>query len=142
MLRSFFILLALSVFACSSSDSQNTTPDTPKTTEPKAQDGVLSAEEFAKLLETQSNAQLVDVRTADEFAGGHLRGAKNLDYLSGELNSGLGQLDRERPVMLYCKKGGRSAKSYKLLKKAGFKTVYDLEGGYTEWVRQNLPIEE
>lgn len=76
-------------------------------------------------------ATLLDVRTPAEFAQGHLPGALNIPVQ--ELPQRVGELpDAERPVVVYCAMGGRSASAAALLKKAGFSRVLDL-GPMTAW---------
>jgi hypothetical protein len=80
------------------------------------------------------SAQIVDVRTSKEVAQGKIQGSVNIDYFSPTfVASALNKLDKTKPVLVYCAAGGRSASAAKDLKKAGFKKVYDLEGGYDSW---------
>jgi len=75
-------------------------------------------------------AQLIDVRTPAEFKAGHVSGATNipLSLLPVRMN----ELDRERPVVVYCRSGGRSASAGGILTKAGFGGVHDL-GPMSAW---------
>lgn len=81
---------------------------------------------------------LVDVRTADEFATGHIYGALNipLDTLESRLN----EFPRTEPVIVYCRSGNRSAQASQLLADAGYTQIYDL-GGINAWTEQGFPIE-
>ncbi len=98
---------------------------------------VLSKVEFQEKISTLPDVQLVDVRTPEEFGEGHLEGAINIDFLDDEVfSSGIRGLDKDRPVLLYCRSGRRSASAGKLLLKDGFKEVYDLEGGYLNWTEE------
>lgn len=85
-----------------------------------------SPEQLRRIAEAlQQGAKLIDVRTAMEFSSGHLPNAVNLPL--GSLNptaKELGAMDR--PVVVYCASGARSAHAAKLLRNAGFKTVLDL----------------
>lgn len=94
--------------------------------------------------ETKMNeptSQIVDVRTPGEFASGHIAKAVNMDVTSSDFESQIASLDKEKPVMVYCKMGGRSAKAAGILKENGFKNVYDLDGGIMSWNNANKPIE-
>ncbi|MEQ3691494.1 MAG: rhodanese-like domain-containing protein [Flavobacterium sp.] len=93
---------------------------------------VLEVEKFEQKL-SEENVQLVDVRTADEFAEGHLPNAINIDINGDSFDIETAKLDKEKPVMVYCKKGGRSAKAAANLKAQGFKTISDLDGGIMSW---------
>jgi rhodanese-related sulfurtransferase len=93
----------------------------------------VSQAEFKKHMK-EPGAQLLDVRTAKEVAGGKIQGAMNIDYFSVDfITLAEKKLDKSKPVLVYCAAGGRSANAAKDLKKAGFKVVYDLEGGYDNW---------
>ena len=93
----------------------------------------VSQTEFKKLMKDPS-AQIVDVRTANEVAQGKINGSMNIDYFSPTfVSTAQKKLDKTKPVLVYCAAGGRSASAAKDLKKAGFKKVYDLEGGFDAW---------
>ncbi len=81
---------------------------------------------------------LVDVRTPDEFATGHINGAVNIPLDS--LETRLSEVPRTEPVVLYCRSGNRSAKAAQILANAGYTRIYDL-GGINAWTEQGFPIE-
>ena len=84
-----------------------------------------------KTIISSDEIQLVDVRTPKEFAAGHIQGAINSNYFDkNELISFFKTLDKSKPVAVYCKVGGRSAKAANILEEMGFKEIYDLKGGY------------
>ncbi|MCB0793280.1 MAG: rhodanese-like domain-containing protein [Flavobacteriales bacterium] len=87
-------------------------------------------------------AQLVDVRTPDEFATGHLEGAIGLDWAGGILEQRMSELDKELPVLVYCASGRRSAAAASALRNDGFRIVYELEGGISAWRSSGLPVLE
>jgi rhodanese-related sulfurtransferase len=87
---------------------------------------------FEKLMQDE-NAQLVDVRTPEEYAEGHLKNALNISISFDNFESQLEILDKNKPVLVYCKMGGRSAKAAAKLKELGFKSISDLDGGITSW---------
>lgn len=82
--------------------------------------------------------QLIDVRTPEEFAGGHIAGAVNIPLQ--ELSQRLGEISTEQPVVLYCRSGNRSAQAAQLLAKAGYPQIYDL-GGIIAWQQAGFSIE-
>lgn len=96
---------------------------------------VLSQKDFkAKMAELGADIQLVDVRRPNEHREGHIEGALNIDFLEEDFARQMErQLDKNKPVMLYCRSGRRSAQAAEQLKALGFKQVYDLEGGFLEW---------
>lgn len=93
---------------------------------------LVTAEEMQSILEME-DVQLVDVRSEKEYHQGHIVNSQNIDFNSPTFDEDIAKLDKEKPVILYCKGGGRSAKCAKKLKDAGFEKVYDLEGGISKW---------
>lgn len=75
-------------------------------------------------------AQLVDVRTSGEYAAGALPGATNLPVET--IYQWVNQLDREKPVLLYCRSGARSGAARNFLRGLGFHGAYNL-GAYAVW---------
>ena len=73
-----------------------------------------------------SGAQILDVRTREEFQGGAYPGARNIPVQ--ELGSRLGELDPSKPVVVYCAAGGRSASAASLMMQAGFTDVVNAGG--------------
>lgn len=88
------------------------------------------------------DALILDVREPSEYASGHIPRARHipLGLLAGRLN----ELEKfkDKPVLVGCRSGQRSARACGILKKAGFETVYNLAGGIMAWERANLPIEK
>jgi phage shock protein E len=79
----------------------------------------------------RAGARLVDVRTPQEYSGQHLSGALNLPV--SDLGPRLGELEpKSQPIVVYCASGWRSAGAARMLKQAGFQSVYDL-GPMSAW---------
>ncbi len=93
----------------------------------------LAPKVFAEKLQSDTNPQLLDVRTPEEFAGQHLDKAANLNWNSGDFDKQLTAYDKNKPVYVYCLSGGRSAKAAEKLSGMGFTKVYELEGGIMKW---------
>ena len=89
---------------------------------------------FDAKLSQLPDEQLIDVRTPAEYEGGHLTNATLIDIKSNDFDEAVSQLDKTRPVMVYCAKGGRSTAAVTRLEALGFREVYELEGGLTGWV--------
>lgn len=89
-------------------------------------------EDFAALA-GKPGVFLLDVRNSDEFASGRLAGAKLVPV--AELESRLSELpaDKKTPILVYCAKGGRSARAARLLSEKGYESVHDLAGGIAAW---------
>lgn len=81
---------------------------------------------------------LIDVRTPEEFATGHIRGAVNIPVDS--LESRLNEVPGEQPIVVYCRSGNRSATASQILAQAGYTSIYDL-GGLNDWTAQGFPVE-
>ncbi len=83
-----------------------------------------------------NGATILDVRTEGEFSEGHISGAINMEI--GEMSEEeIEKLDKEKSYLLYCRSGGRSSRATQILDFLDFKNVYNLEGGYMEWVKKN-----
>ena len=82
---------------------------------------------------------VLDVRTQDEFEAGSLPGATLVDFYGDDFVRRIEDLDREVPYLVYCRSGGRSAKTAQLMGQLGFRDVTDVEGGMLAWVDAGLP---
>ncbi len=118
-MRLLFFFLTVLGFSCSpnAANSQNK----------------LSPDAFEAMLKSDTTIQLVDVRTPAELQDGYIAGAQNMDFQNANFSKKISQLDKNRPVLVYCAVGGRSAKAAGQFAKKGFLKVYDLEGGMTAW---------
>jgi rhodanese-related sulfurtransferase len=83
---------------------------------------------------------LLDVRTPQEYAKGHLRDAVLIDYRSKTFEQEIGRLDRGKTYLLYCRTGNRSDKAMDLMRTLGFGRVYHLAGGIEKWKEDSRPI--
>ncbi|AUC80714.1 rhodanese-like domain-containing protein [Lacinutrix sp. Bg11-31] len=119
------LVLMISVFSCSTKTKNGIT--------------VVSIEEMQTLIDLE-NVQLVDVRTPAEHKAGHISNSQNIDFNSPTFEDDITKLDKEKPVILYCQRGARSAKCADKLLQAGFKKIYDLKGGFSEWEHVDLDI--
>jgi len=93
---------------------------------------LVTAEEMQSILELE-DVQLVDLRSPEDYDENHILNSQNIDFSSPTFDDDITKLDKEKPVILYCKGGGRSAKCAQKLKEAGFKKIYDLDGGISKW---------
>ncbi len=81
---------------------------------------------------------VIDVRRPDEFAAGHVPGAINID--SRQFGERLTDLDRNGTHVIYCQRGGRSSGIREMMREAGFREVYEIEGGMSAWTVAGLPV--
>ena len=95
-------------------------------------DSRLSAAEFVE--RRRASDPVLDVRTAAEFARGHLKGAIHVDVMSSDFASRIegltkkGKLKTDQPVYLYCQSGGRSGRATRTLRGMGFDEAYNVGG--------------
>jgi phage shock protein E len=102
------VVSTLSLSACSSSDSTSTTDSS-----------IVN-------VELVPAGNVIDVRTAEEFAEGHVQGARNLDIQNGDFEAALATLDKDVLYNVYCRSGNRSATAVAMMRNAGFTNVVDL----------------
>lgn len=101
----------------------------------------IPVDQFEKKLAETPNAQLIDVRTADEFSEGHLKNAVNMNVNREDYKQQFGTLDKNRPVFVYCLSGGRSSNAAKIMQQMGFKEIYNMDGGILKWDKAGKYIE-
>jgi thioredoxin 1 len=102
---------------------------------------LLSPEAFEKAIASE-DAQLVDVRTPEEYKKGHVKNALLIDWKKKEQFGKIAskKLDPSRPVYVYCAAGVRSHAAAEFLRKKGFSMVYELDGGIEKWKDEKKPI--
>ena len=101
---------------------------------------VLSYDDFKNQI-NNDNVLLFDIRTMDEFNSGHLKGSINIDFYEEKLfDKFFKKVNKSKPIYIYCRSGNRSKKSSEKLKKLGFVKIYDLEGGYKNWIKKIFGI--
>lgn len=98
-------------------------------------------EAYTLLLKNKDNQSFVvlDVRTPKEFADGHIENAVNLDYYSETFKKALNNLDHNKTYLIYCGVGRRAGPAADLMKELGFREVYNIAGGLTDWKKAGLP---
>ncbi len=99
--------------------------------------GDYTPRQVAELLGS-SELQLIDVRQRDEYDAGRISGSRLIEL--ADLPAAAGSIDRERPVIVYCRSGGRSALATEALRVAGF-DAHNMLGGLLAWDSAGLPLE-
>jgi rhodanese-related sulfurtransferase len=118
--RIALLLISLSFFACKTNEVQSI----------KVVDKVTIEKDVIG-----KNTQLIDVRTPEEYDAGHIDNALNFNIINRDtFLIQVQKLNKNQPVYLYCKMGGRSNRAAKLLKKQGFKKIFDYSAGYNDWI--------
>lgn len=99
----------------------------------------VSASEFDKEIKAGS-VQLLDVRTLQEYAEGHIDGALNINIQSDDFRQRAEkELSKDSTILVYCRSGRRSMEAAEMLTKLGYKVV-NLKGGIIEWKGDGLPV--
>jgi rhodanese-related sulfurtransferase len=99
----------------------------------------LSVTEFsAKVVE--AGVITLDVRTPGEFAEGHVKGARLIDFQSGNFENEISILDKNATYAVYCRSGNRSGQAVKVMRDAGFTKVFNMNGGVIDWANAGLPL--
>ncbi|WP_165065860.1 rhodanese-like domain-containing protein [Desulfovibrio sp. ZJ200] len=103
----------------------------------------VSVQEAAALLKSPpAGLMIIDVRTPGEFRQGHLPGAQNMDFFGGRFDLQLEAMPKDRPVLLYCRAGQRSAGAYEAMSKAGAAHILHMSEGIEAWQKAGLPLEK
>ena len=101
-------------------------------------EGAVKPDQAAVLIKDKKDLQLIDVRTASEYAEGHLANAKLIPLQ--DLAQRLAEIDKSKPVLLYCRSGHRSGNALKVLQEKGYKNASHVEGGIIAWQAAGLPV--
>lgn len=115
----FLLVITIAISSCKGQPSKNIESVTP--------------EAFAKKISETPKAQILDVRTPEEFASERIDNAENVNWLGDNFVAGVEKYDKSKPIFVYCKSGARSAQAAEKLQDLGFKTIYQLEGGLLKW---------
>ena len=99
----------------------------------------LTVKEYAKAIEDTAIVRL-DVRTAEEFAEGHIAKTLNIDVLKNDFESkAVAMLPKNHIIAVNCRSGKRSKNAARILVKNGFKVI-ELDGGYNDWIKNRMPV--
>lgn len=123
-LHLYFLVISFAISSCNGQTSKNIE--------------TIEATAFAKKINETPKAQILDVRTPEEFTLGHIDDATNVNILADDFVANIKNFDKSKPVFVYCKSGGRSQKAANKLQELGFKTIYNLDGGILKWEAAGL----
>lgn len=118
----YFIVISFIAFSCNSQTAVQT----------------IDVTSYSKKIKETPNAQILDVRTPEEYTSGHIENSDNVNWLSESFVARTDKYDKTKPVFVYCKSGGRSIKASNKLAELGFTTVYNLDGGMLKWEAAGL----
>ena len=102
----------------------------------------LSPERFKAAIAGEKAPMIIDLRTNDEIKNkGYIKGSVQIDYLAKDFDLKLSVLDKSKTYYIYCAAGGRSGDCAEQMEKQGFKRVFNLEKGFSDWAAKGMPIE-
>ena len=102
----------------------------------------IDSKEAYRLIKADANIAILDVRTAKEFADGHVAGAFNIDVNQADFTQKIDELDRSKTYIVYCRSGRRSSKAVCIMSAKGFKNLYNVSDGFVGWNKNGLPFEK
>ncbi len=104
-------------------------------------ENITPQEAFTLIQNNKTNPDFVilDVRTPEEFADGHIENTINIDYYSETFRDELDKLDKNETYLIYCRSGNRSGKTLDMMVELNFKEVYNMLGGIVQWEAEGLP---
>lgn len=126
------LVALLGLAACSAADADADAP----TSSPQ----VLDAPAAVELLAQRDDVVIIDVRTPEEFAGGHLDGARLIDIQGEDFAERIAELDPDATTVVYCRTGNRSANAVAMMDRQGFSDLYDA-GGYADLAEAGAPVD-
>ncbi len=105
---------------------------------------VTSEEAYALIQDNKDNQNfvIIDVRTPEEYADGHIEEAINFDYYSEAFRDELNKLDKDKTYLIYCRTGKRSRAAADIMQELGFGNGYNMLGGIVQWEAVGLPTVE
>ncbi|HEY6914193.1 MAG TPA: rhodanese-like domain-containing protein [Paludibacter sp.] len=107
-----------------------------------AQKTQLSSPEIKEVLKKNKSIVILDVRTAEEFAAGHLKGAQNIDIRQPDAYSKLDKLNHQASYLVYCRTNHRSGIAADYMVQKGFKNIYQMMDGFPGWAANNFAYEK
>ena len=128
---SILFLTAFSIFSIACSNGQN---------QASSINSNLNPIEFQAKIKSTPNAVILDVRTPEEFAEGHLENAINMNWNDQNFKSEISKIKFSDTIFIYCLSGGRSSTAANFLRTSGYQLVYEMSGGIMKWRGANLPL--
>ncbi len=126
-----FLVIAGGFYFLTRNQSSDIQPDAQAggNNQEQSQHKLVAGMEFAKELQAQPEAVVLDVRTPAEFGSGHVANARNLDFYDSGFSTQLDALDKSKHYFIYCRSGSRSAQAVRIMKQLGFSQITELSGG-------------
>jgi rhodanese-related sulfurtransferase len=100
--------------------------------------GLVTPDQAAEL--AASGVTVIDVRTPEEYAEGHLEGARLIDFSAPTFADDVATLDPDGEYLVYCRSGNRSGQAVEVMAQLGFDQVWDMDGGVIAYAQAGLPL--
>ncbi|AEH06459.1 rhodanese-like domain-containing protein [Methanothermococcus okinawensis] len=101
-----------------------------------------SKEIYDMISKNDDELYILDVRTPAEYKERHIKNAKLINVNDAEFENEINKLDKSKKYIVYCRSGVRSMKACEIMEKSGFKELYNLIGGITNWKNNGFPVEK
>ena len=102
----------------------------------------ITIDEAAKLVTSNTNVVVLDVRTPDEFRAGHIKGATNINFNDKDFAKRVEALDKDKTYIIHCAAGGRSTRACNQIKTMDFKNILHMKQGFSAWEEAGKPVEK
>lgn len=102
----------------------------------------VTPDEAAKIIKENKDVVVLDVRTPDEFKGGHIKGATNINFQDKDFAKKIAALDKSKTYIIHCAAGGRSGRACAQIKDMKFEKMFHLKSGFSAWEESGKPVEK
>jgi len=102
----------------------------------------VNSTDVSELLKKNKNLVILDVRTAEEFNEGHIKGAINIDVRQLDFAAKVEKLNKNAKYLVHCRTNHRSTMAVNQMMQSGFKTIYQMMDGFAGWSANGLPIQK
>lgn len=101
----------------------------------------VTVEQAVALIADEPARTIIDLRTPEEYAEGHLEGAVLINFYDDDFEEQIAALDRDAPYLIHCAQGGRSGSAGGIMQELGFSDVADMTPGFNGWLAADLPFQ-
>ena len=102
----------------------------------------ISVDEAAKLVKSDTNVVVLDIRTPGEFQAGHIKGATNINFNDKDFSKRISALDKSKTYIIHCASGGRSGRACEQIKTLDFKNMLHMNEGFNKWKEAGKPMDK
>jgi rhodanese-related sulfurtransferase len=102
----------------------------------------VTVEEFQQGIDSLNDEIIIDLRTPEELKQGKIADARVIDFFGPDFEPAIAKLEKNKVYFLYCASGARSGETADLMKGMGFKMLFNLEGGFRQWVAKKMPVKK